>query len=92
MMLTDSSAFLEASKALCQALNESEGLISQAEAARIIGCSRQAITGFIRRGTLSAVRVGGRPLLKKTEVCDYARRTAMKGTCRRREKRFRAFR
>jgi excisionase family DNA binding protein len=90
MLLIDENAFLEHGRILMDVLEQSEGLISQTEAARIIGCSRQAITGFIRRGTLSSLRVGGRPLLRKSEVWEYAQRTAMKGTARRREKRVRA--
>ena len=62
-------------------LEESEGLISEREAARIIGVSRQAITAFIRRGMLSTVHVAGWPLLRKAEVWDYAQNRAFSRSC-----------
>jgi predicted DNA-binding protein (UPF0251 family) len=85
MVLTDIDAFFEVARALFQGLSDSEELISQAEAARIIGVSRQALTGFIKRGTFSTVSVRGRPLLKRSEVSEYAHRTELKRNHRRRQ-------
>ncbi|WP_263349695.1 helix-turn-helix domain-containing protein [Acidicapsa acidisoli] len=45
-----------------------EDYISQAEAARIRGVSKQAIGDLIRRGRLTAVSVGGRKLVLRSEV------------------------
>lgn len=42
--------------------------ISQAEAARIRGVSKQAIADLVRRARLTAVRVAGRALVLRTEV------------------------
>jgi len=55
MLLTDDKAFFEYGQVLMKTLEASASLISQAEAARMIGCSRQAVTGLVRRGTLSSV-------------------------------------
>lgn len=45
-----------------------EQWISQAEAARLRGVSRQAIARLISRGRLSSRRIGGRDLVRKDEV------------------------
>jgi excisionase family DNA binding protein len=45
--------------------------ISQAEAARIRGVSPQAITRLIQKGRFKPLEVGGRLLLKRTEVENY---------------------
>lgn len=45
--------------------------ISAAEAARLRGVSRQAINKMINAGRISTVEVGGRKLLKKSEVISY---------------------
>jgi excisionase family DNA binding protein len=42
--------------------------ISQAEAARIRGVSKQAIADLIRRGRLTKVSVAGRALVLRSEV------------------------
>lgn len=42
--------------------------ISQSEAARLRGVSRQAIAKLIHRGRLSAQAIGGRMLVRKSEV------------------------
>jgi len=46
-------------------------LISQAEAARLRGVSRQAISNLVRRGKLKTYDVAGRQLLRKSEVMSY---------------------
>lgn len=46
-------------------------LISQAEAARLRGVSRQAISNLVRRGKLKTYDVAGRQLLRKSEVMNY---------------------
>ena len=48
--------------------NSLEDYISQAEAARIRGVSKQAIGDLIKRGRLTAVSVGGRKLVLRSEV------------------------
>lgn len=45
--------------------------ISQAEAARIRGVSRQAIARLVKKGRFRTLDIGGRLLLKKTEVKGY---------------------
>jgi excisionase family DNA binding protein len=47
------------------------GLITQAEAARIRGVSREAIYGLVARGKLSVVEIGGRKFLKRSDVEVY---------------------
>jgi excisionase family DNA binding protein len=42
--------------------------ISQAEAARLRGVSRQAIAKLVRRGRLRAMRVGGHLLVRRSDV------------------------
>ena len=46
--------------------------ISPAEAARIRGVTRQAITKLIQSGRLSVFAVGGRKLVRKDEVETFA--------------------
>jgi excisionase family DNA binding protein len=48
-----------------------EDLVSQAEAARIKGISRQAVSHLVARGRLATYFVGGRHLVSKTEVLNY---------------------
>jgi hypothetical protein len=45
-----------------------ENYISQVEAARIRGVSKQAIADLIRRGRLTTVSVAGRTLVLRSEV------------------------
>lgn len=45
--------------------------ISQAEAARLRGVSRQAITKLIKSQRLEIVEIGGRKLLNRTEILTY---------------------
>jgi excisionase family DNA binding protein len=42
--------------------------ISQAEAARLRGVSRQAIAVLVKKGRLSALKIGGRLLVRRKEV------------------------
>lgn len=42
--------------------------ISQAEAARIRGVSRQAITKLVAKGRLRSVEIGGRVLVRREDV------------------------
>lgn len=46
-------------------------LVSQAEAARIRGVSRQAISKLLKEGKLTAHRVAGRILVSREEVETY---------------------
>jgi excisionase family DNA binding protein len=46
-------------------------LVTQAEAARIRGVSREAIYGLVARGKLSVVEIGGQKFLKRREVENY---------------------
>jgi excisionase family DNA binding protein len=48
-----------------------DDLITQAEAARIRGVSREAIYGLVARGKLIVVEIGGQKFLKKSEVESY---------------------
>jgi len=49
----------------------SEDWISQAEAARVRGVSRQAIARLIKKGRFQILRIGGKVLLRRTEVESY---------------------
>ena len=49
----------------------SEDWISQAEAARIRGVSRQAIARLIGKGRFRVLRIGGKTLLKRADVKSY---------------------
>jgi excisionase family DNA binding protein len=51
--------------------NASEDLVSQAEAARIRGVTRQAISQLIKKGRFRIFKIGGNILLKRTEVESY---------------------
>jgi excisionase family DNA binding protein len=51
----------------------SEEWISQAEAARIRSVSRQAIGRLIKKGRFRVLRIGGKVLLKRSEVKAYER-------------------
>jgi excisionase family DNA binding protein len=42
--------------------------ISQAEAARLRGVSRQAIALLVKKGRLSVLNIGGRALVRRNEV------------------------
>jgi excisionase family DNA binding protein len=42
--------------------------VSQAEAARIRGVSRQAIARLVKKGRLQAYAVGGRTLVRRSEI------------------------
>ncbi|HXC95399.1 MAG TPA: helix-turn-helix domain-containing protein [Edaphobacter sp.] len=46
--------------------------ISQAEAARFRGVSKQAIANLIQRGRLTTVKIAGRTLLLRSEVETFA--------------------
>ena len=46
-------------------------LITQAEAARLRGVSRQSIGKLVRQGKLKTYEVAGRQLLRKSEVVQY---------------------
>jgi excisionase family DNA binding protein len=50
--------------------------ISQAEAARIRCVSRQAIARLIKKGRLQVWKIGGKSLLKRSEVEAFAPRIA----------------
>lgn len=45
-----------------------EEWISQAEAARLRGVSRQAIARLVRRGRLKVLRIGGRALVRRKDI------------------------
>jgi excisionase family DNA binding protein len=46
-------------------------LITQAEAARIRGVSREAIYGLVARKKLSIVEIGGQKFVRRSEVENY---------------------
>lgn len=45
--------------------------VSQAEAARIRGVSRQAIGRLIKKGRFRVLKIGGKVLLKRAEIKAY---------------------
>ena len=45
--------------------------ISQAEAAKLRGVSRQAIAGLLRKGRFETLSIGGKTLLMRSEVEEY---------------------
>jgi excisionase family DNA binding protein len=45
--------------------------ISQAEAARLRGVSRQAIAELVRRGRFKTLSIGGKTLLRRSEVEEF---------------------
>jgi excisionase family DNA binding protein len=47
--------------------------VSQAEAARIRGVSRQAIARLVKRGRFRTLFIGGKILLRRSEVKNYKR-------------------
>ena len=47
--------------------------ISQAEAARIRGVSRQAIARLIKKGRFRVLAIAGKTLLKRADVTSYER-------------------
>ena len=53
------------------ATKELEDLITQAEAARLRGVSREAIYGLVSRRKLSIVEIGGQKFVKRSEVENY---------------------
>ena len=48
-----------------------EDLITPAEAARLRGVTRAAITDLVKRGRLRAIEIGGRPFLYRKEVMGF---------------------
>jgi len=42
--------------------------VSQAEAARIRGVSRQAIARLVKKGRLRVLRIGGKVLIQRSEI------------------------
>jgi excisionase family DNA binding protein len=48
-----------------------DDLISQAEAARLRGVTRQAISFLVQRGKLNAYEIGGRVFVSRTEVKNF---------------------
>lgn len=47
-------------------------LITPAEAARLRGVTRSAITDLMKRGRLETVEIGGRPFLRRADVERFA--------------------
>jgi excisionase family DNA binding protein len=45
--------------------------ITQAEAARVRGVSRQAITILVRKGRLKILKIGGRTFVRRKEVEEF---------------------
>ena len=50
--------------------------VSQAEAARLRGVSRQAIAKLVLNGRLKSLAVGGRTLVRRDDVLSFARNPA----------------
>ncbi len=70
-MAKDTRNRLTVSTNLSNARFASDEWISQAEAARIRGVSRQAIARLIKKGRFQVLRIGGKVLLKRSEVKAY---------------------
>jgi excisionase family DNA binding protein len=51
--------------------NELTDLITQAEAARLRGVSREAIYGLVARRKLSIVEIGGHKFVRRSEIENY---------------------
>jgi excisionase family DNA binding protein len=51
--------------------NSLNDLITQAEAARLRGVSREAIYGLVARRKLSVVEIGGQRFVRRSEVESY---------------------
>lgn len=45
--------------------------ISQAEAAKLRGVSRQSIAGLVRKGRFKTLLIGGKTLLRRAEVEEF---------------------
>lgn len=59
---------------------EKSELVSQAEAARILGVTRSAVSYLVDDGKLKSEEVGGRRFVFRSSVDDYRKaRTAKKG-------------
>lgn len=48
-----------------------DDLITQSEAARIRGVTREAIYGLVLRGKLTVVEIGGQKFVRRSEVENY---------------------
>jgi excisionase family DNA binding protein len=70
-MKKDSRNRLTLSTQFSDATSASEDWISQAEAARIRRVSRQAISRLIKKGRFHILKIGGKVLLKRSEVKAY---------------------
>ncbi len=51
--------------------NDLEDLITQAEAARLRGVTREAIYGLVARRKLETVEIGGQKFVRRSEVENY---------------------
>jgi excisionase family DNA binding protein len=49
-------------------IENAQDWVSQAEAARIRGVSQQGIADLVRRGRLQSIEIGGRKLVRRSEV------------------------
>lgn len=70
-MKKDSKNRLTLSTHLSDVTSLSEDWISQAEAARIRRVSRQAISRLIKKGRFQILKIGGKVLLKRSQVKSY---------------------
>ncbi|MGA3027197.1 MAG: helix-turn-helix domain-containing protein [Bryobacteraceae bacterium] len=53
-------------------LDDPDEWISQAEAARLRGVSRQAIALLVKKGRLSVLKIGGRLLVRRKDVEEFS--------------------
>jgi len=70
-MKKDNKNRLTSSTHLSSRTANADDWISQAEAARIRRVSRQAISSLIKKGRFQTFSIGGRVLLKRSEVKSY---------------------
>jgi len=57
-------------------LDDPDEWISQADAARLRGVSRQAIALLVKKGRLPVLKIGGRQLVRRKEVEEFTREPA----------------
>jgi len=57
-------------------LDDPDEWISQADAARLRGVSRQAIALLVKKGRLPVLKIGGRLLVRRKEVEEFTREPA----------------
>lgn len=77
VVLSNYGRLVQVSKQRCfLATIDLTDLISQAEAARLRGVSREAIYDLVARGRLEAIEIGGMKFVQRSEVLGFKERPA----------------